>query len=163
MGMNFDFGVSLLLLVSILAVYGRAMHSISTSTPLGSCLTATQLRAGLCVNHSAYSRFICCETVSRPAKSGEERVPYLEVGHVGQEDIDLDDLLDRRAGLGQNRLEVPDTSSRLLAGCAVDDLAILVTRNLARAVYGRRRLDGLGLPLTVRALPKAARDIKELT
>ena len=27
--------------------HGRAMHSISTSTPLGSCFTATQLRAGL--------------------------------------------------------------------------------------------------------------------
>lgn len=40
--------------------HGRAMHSISTSTPLGSCLTATQLRAGLCVNHLAYSSFMLC-------------------------------------------------------------------------------------------------------
>jgi hypothetical protein len=34
------------------------MHSISTSTALGSCLTATQLRAGLCVIHFSYSVFI---------------------------------------------------------------------------------------------------------
>lgn len=36
------------------------MHSISMSTFLGSVLTATQLRAGLWVNHLAYSSFMAC-------------------------------------------------------------------------------------------------------
>jgi hypothetical protein len=36
------------------------MHSISTSTFLGSVLTATQLRAGLWENHFSYSAFISC-------------------------------------------------------------------------------------------------------
>lgn len=44
--------------VGMFQPYGRAMHSISTSTFLGSCFTATQLLAGLWVNHLAYSSFM---------------------------------------------------------------------------------------------------------
>jgi hypothetical protein len=36
----------------------HAMHSISTGTPLGSCLTATQLRAGLCAKYFSNTPFI---------------------------------------------------------------------------------------------------------
>lgn len=37
---------------------GKATHSISTTTPFGNSFTATQLLAGLCVNHFSYSPFI---------------------------------------------------------------------------------------------------------
>ena len=77
---------------------------------------------------------------------------HLEVGHVGQENIHLDDLLERRAGRDQDGLEALDASGRLFAGSAVDDVAILVPGDLARAVDGRGRLDGLGLRLMVRAV-----------
>ncbi len=38
--------------------YGKAIHSISIFTPLGSSLTATQLLAGRCLIHFSYSAFI---------------------------------------------------------------------------------------------------------
>jgi len=130
--------------------YGRAMHSISTSTPLGSCLTATQLRAGLWVNHLAYSSFIAWCTFVLDAPSYTQHYQYCadtdsKIAHIGQECIDLDHLLDGGTGLGQDSLEVLDAGRRLLLDAALDEIAFLVTGDLARAVDGRWRLDGLGL------------------
>lgn len=75
------------------------MHSISTSTPLGSCLTATQLRAGLWVNHLLYSSFMACtrfmsKRLFPPLVSeGGGSITYRKVGHVSDEHVHLDDLL----------------------------------------------------------------------
>lgn len=131
--------------------HGRAMHSISTSTPLGSCLTATQLRAGLWTNHLAYSSFMFC-VVDQISKHRGILFPwdqglgaYGKVGHVGQEDVALDDLFDRRAGLLEDSLEVGNAGSCLLLDGALDEVALGVTGDLARAVDGVGRLDGLGL------------------
>ena len=128
------------------------MHSISTSTPLGSCFTATQLRAGLWTNHLAYSSFMLCGTPRPFSASGTTTPPLAagvcthgKVGHVGQEDVDLDHLLDRRAGLLEDGLEVADAGRRLLLDRALDQVALGVAGDLARAVDGAGRLDGLGL------------------
>lgn len=70
---------------------------------------------------------------------------YREVGHVGDEDVDLDDLLDAGAGGGQDSLEVADTGSGLLLDGALDQVALGITGDLAGAVDGSRCLDGVGL------------------
>ena len=68
-----------------------------------------------------------------------------EVGHVGQEGIDLDHLLDGRAGLLKDSLEVGNASGSLLLDGALDQVALGIAGNLARAVDGGWGLDGLGL------------------
>lgn len=65
--------------------------------------------------------------------------------HVGQEDVNLDDLGQRRVGRLQHRLEVLDALRRLVLDRALNERARLVRGDLARAEDGKRRLDGLGL------------------
>ena len=135
------------------------MHSISTSTFLGSCLTATQLRAGLWVNHLAYSSFMLCFLSQVLSANNAPPPGYLsstlhlrkllethrEVGHVGDEDVDLDDLVDAGAGLLQHGLEVLAALGRLLLDGARDEVAVLVGGDLAGAVDGAGGLDGVGV------------------
>ena len=68
-----------------------------------------------------------------------------EEGHVGQEDVDLDDLLDAGAGVGEDGLQVLDAGRRLLADGALDEVPLRVGGDLAGAVDGRRGLDGVRL------------------
>jgi hypothetical protein len=68
-----------------------------------------------------------------------------EGGHVGQEDIDLDDLVDGRAGLDEDGLEVLEAESRFLGDGALDQVTSRVQVDLPRAVDGSGRLDGVGL------------------
>lgn len=68
-----------------------------------------------------------------------------EVGHVGQEDVDLDDLVDGRAGLLQNGLQVLQAQGGLLADGALGQGTGRVEVELPRAVDGRGRLDGMRL------------------
>lgn len=70
---------------------------------------------------------------------------YDEVGHVGDEDVHLDDLLDAGAGGGEHGLQVLDAGGRLLLDGALDQVTLGVAGDLARAVDGRRSLDGVGL------------------
>lgn len=130
------------------------MHSISTSTFLGSVLTATQLRAGLWVNHLEYSSFMAWPPSQQlwqyldvvPSSYNLWRVTtYDEVGHVGDEDVHLDDLLDAGAGGGEHGLQVLDTGGRLLLNGALNQVTLGIAGDLAGAVNGRRGLDGVGL------------------
>jgi hypothetical protein len=66
-----------------------------------------------------------------------------KVVHVGQEDIDLDDLGDVGASGLNNGLEVLAALSSLLADSALDEGQIRGDGDLARAVDGRWGLDGL--------------------
>lgn len=78
--------------------------------------------------------------------SGEFSSPtYSKVVHVVEEDVDLDNLVDVRASSHKNGLEVADASSGLLLDGALDQVALGVKMDLARAVDCRWRLDGLGL------------------
>lgn len=86
--------------------------------------------------HGQYSTFIW----QRP-----DGCAHGKVGHVGQEGIDLDHLLDGRAGLLEDSLEVGNAGGRLLLDGALDQVALGVTGNLARAVDGSMGLNGLGL------------------
>lgn len=70
---------------------------------------------------------------------------YGKVGHVSQEGIDLDHLLDGRAGLLEHGLEIANAGGRLLLNGALDQVSLRIARDLARAVDGVRGLDGLGL------------------
>ena len=65
--------------------------------------------------------------------------------HVGQEDVALDDLFNRRAGLLEDGLEVGNAGGRLLLDGALDEVALGVAGDLSRAVDGVGRFDGLGL------------------
>lgn len=125
------------------------MHSISTSTFLGSVLTATQLRAGLWVNHLEYSSFIdCCwypKLASPALNMTRELISYRKVGHVGDEDVDLDNLLDAGTSSCENSLQVLDAGGSLLLDGTLNQVALDITRDLARAVDGGRGLDGVGL------------------
>lgn len=77
------------------------MASISTSTFFGRVLTATQLRAGLWLNHFSYSSFmgwkarVSSASVqwSRYFRAGD--MSYREVSHIRQEDVALDDSRER--------------------------------------------------------------------
>jgi len=71
--------------------------------------------------------------------------PYSKVVHVSEEGVDLDDLLNRRAGLLENGLEVTDACSSLLLDGSLDQVTLRVTGDLAGAVDGSGGLDGLGL------------------
>lgn len=67
------------------------------------------------------------------------------MGHVRQEDVDLDDLLDRRASLLEDGLEVRAAQLGQVGDGALEKSAFRGEVDLARAVDGRRRLDGLRL------------------
>lgn len=68
-----------------------------------------------------------------------------KVGHVGQENVDLDHTADVGAGGLEDALEVGDAGLGLVADGALDQRPVWVGRDLARAVDCRGRLDGLGL------------------
>jgi hypothetical protein len=70
---------------------------------------------------------------------------YGKVVHVGQEDVDLDDLGDVGASGLNDGLEVLAALSSLLADSALDEGQIRGDGDLARAVDGRWGLDGLRL------------------
>lgn len=76
---------------------------------------------------------------------GSKGGPYGEVGHVGQEDVDLDDLGNLRTSLLKDGLQVANASGSLLLDSALNEVALRVTRDLSRAVDGIGGLDGLGL------------------
>ena len=73
-----------------------------------------------------------------------------EVGHVDEEDVDLDDLGQLRAGLAQDGGDVGDARLRLGPDVALHNLALGVRRDLARHEDLSGRLDGLGLNRTGR-------------
>ena len=75
----------------------------------------------------------------------EARRAHGKVGHVSQEGVDLDDLLDGRAGLLEDGLEVGNAGGRLLLDGALDQVALGIAGDLAGAVDGGGGLDGLGL------------------
>lgn len=68
-----------------------------------------------------------------------------KVGHVGQEDVDLDDLGNAGAGLGEDSLQVGNGGGSLLLDGALNQLASRIAGDRARAVDGGGGLDGLGL------------------
>lgn len=70
---------------------------------------------------------------------------HSEVVHVIEEDVDFDNLVDVRASSHENGLEVADASSGLLLDGALDQVALGVKVNLARAVDRCWGLDSLGL------------------
>lgn len=70
---------------------------------------------------------------------------YGKVAHVREEDGGLDDLGDGGAGLLDDSLDVLAALGRLLGDGALDEGALGGERDLAGAVDGSRRLDGLGL------------------
>lgn len=70
---------------------------------------------------------------------------YGKVGHVGEEDVDLDDFLDRGASLLEDSLEVDDALLGLVGDGALDESTVGGKGDLAREVDGRRGLDGLRL------------------
>lgn len=70
---------------------------------------------------------------------------YGEEAHVGQEDVDLNDLGQRRVGSLEDSLEVLDALGSLVLDRALDESASLVRGDLARAEDGKGGLDGLGL------------------
>lgn len=70
---------------------------------------------------------------------------YSKVVYVVEEDVDFDNLVDVRASSDKDDLEVADASSSLLLDGALDQVALGVKMNLARAINSCRGLDGLGL------------------
>lgn len=70
---------------------------------------------------------------------------HSKVTHVGQEGVDLDHFLDGRASLLENGLEVGDAGGSLLLDGPFNEVALGVAGDLARAIDGGGRLDGLGL------------------
>lgn len=55
---------------------------------------------------------------------------HSKVGHIREEDIHLDDLLDRRACLGQDGLQVADAGGSLLLDGAGHEIALRVAGDL---------------------------------
>jgi hypothetical protein len=70
---------------------------------------------------------------------------HSKVVHVDQEGIDLDNLVKGGTSLLEDSLEVGNALSSLLLNGALNQVALSVTGDLARAVDGGRGLDGLGL------------------
>lgn len=70
---------------------------------------------------------------------------YAKVGHVVQEDVDLDDLAHVGAGGLEDGLQVLADLPGLLLDRALAVVAVLVDGQLTRAVDGMRGLDGRGL------------------
>lgn len=75
----------------------------------------------------------------------EKGETYGKVVHVGEEDVDLDDLLDAGAGRGEDGLQVLDARGRLLLDGALGQVAVDIPGDLAGAVDGGWGLDGVGL------------------
>ena len=138
------------------------MHSISTSVLRGSVLTATHVRHGFTSpQYSLYTSFTAakssCEVISDPSRA-HRRITH----HVRQEDVNLDDVVQARASLLEDRAQVLDAlvleacqpsspnqthpTHRVRLHIAVDQLARLrVHRDRARAVHHPARLDRLGV------------------
>ena len=72
-----------------------------------------------------------------------------EVGHVGQEDVDLDHACDIRARLLENSLDALAARLRLLGNATGDKGAGLVGGDAARDVDVGARDDGVGLSLYI--------------
>jgi len=70
---------------------------------------------------------------------------HSKVTHIREEDVDLDDLLEGRAGLLKYSLQIVDTLTSLFLDGALNQVALRVAGDLTRAVDGSRSLDGLGL------------------
>lgn len=70
---------------------------------------------------------------------------YSKVGHVSDEDVDLDNLLNSGSSSSQDGLEVLDARSRLLLDGALHQVTLSITGNLAGTVDGAGGLNGLGL------------------
>jgi hypothetical protein len=70
-----------------------------------------------------------------------------EVTHVGQEDVDLDDFLDRSSGLLKNGLQVLEAQCCLLSNGTLNQVPLSVEMNLTRAVDCGRRLDSMRLDI----------------
>ncbi|KAK6865858.1 hypothetical protein PG995_002386 [Apiospora arundinis] len=68
-----------------------------------------------------------------------------KVGHVADEDVNLNDLLQGRASGGQNSLQVLEAEGRLLAHGSLEHFTRGIQVDLAGAVDGRGSLDGVGL------------------
>jgi hypothetical protein len=66
-----------------------------------------------------------------PFQTRSHSTTHRKVGHICQEDVDLDDLLDARAGLFQHGLEVSNAGSCLLLDRALNQRSINVRRDLA--------------------------------
>lgn len=102
------------------------------------------------MNHLLYSSFIAWEeskvSLVAPSPWGVTGIPtHSKVVHVVEEDVDLDNLVDVRASSHENGLEVADASSGLLLDGALNQVALGVKMDLARAVDRCWGLDGLGL------------------
>ena len=70
---------------------------------------------------------------------------YSKVVHVGEKDIDLDDLGNGRAGLLQDDLQAGNACGGLDLDGALDEVALGVPGDLAGSVDRGGGLDGLGL------------------
>jgi len=70
---------------------------------------------------------------------------YRKVGHVGDEGVHLDNLLNRGTSLLEDGLEVLNALPRLLLDRTGDEVTLGVTGDLTGAVDGSGGLDGLGL------------------
>ena len=72
-------------------------------------------------------------------------IHFRKIRHVGQEDIDLDDLLDRGVGRGEDGFDVGDAGGCFFGDAALHEGAGGGARDLARDVDLGWGGDGLGL------------------
>lgn len=72
-------------------------------------------------------------------------VHLAEVGHVVEEDIDLDDARDVAAGFGEDGNDVLAAHLGLVGDATLNEVSILVGGDLAGDVDGRACNDGLAL------------------
>lgn len=70
---------------------------------------------------------------------------YSKVGHVSEEDTDLDDLLNRGASSLQDDLQAGNAGGSLLLDGSLNEVSLGVPGDLTGAVDGGGGLDGLGL------------------
>lgn len=121
-----------------------AMQSISTFTPLGNCLTAIQLRAGLWLNHFSYSAFISwkyCSLISNLYARMANQT-YL---HVCEIDTTSHDLLNRAARLLEDSFQVGAALARGGGDAVLDECARGVRGDLPGDVEHAVGTDGLGV------------------
>lgn len=98
--------------------YKTAMHSISTSVPSGNCFAATQLGSSVSVSdHVICSLPIRSARFHIPPVLGVDFVHLRKVGHIGQEDVDFDRVVDSGTCGLQDRGEILDALVlRLVSG-----------------------------------------------
>lgn len=72
-------------------------------------------------------------------------ISYRKVGHVGDEDVDLYNLLDAGTSSCENSLQVLDAGGSLLLDGTLNQVALDITGDLAGAVDGGWGLDSVGL------------------